>query len=73
MPQILLMLLHEWFIKTFATYSLDLLQQSDSVAVVWGVTAQLLLNTVPKRLVNNLCHSSLQTTEREREGKHLKQ
>lgn len=31
--------------------------------VVWRITVQLLLKTVPKRPVKNLCHSALKTTE----------
>lgn len=45
------------------TYSLDFLEQNDSMAVVWRITVQLLLKIVPKRPVNNLCHSALQATE----------
>lgn len=42
------------------TYSLDLPEQGDSVAVVRRVAAQLLLKTVPKRPVDDLRDSALQ-------------
>lgn len=54
------------------TYSLDFLEQSDSMGVVWRIAVQLLSKTVPKRPVNNLRHSALQTTEGKIITKHHK-
>lgn len=53
----------------FLTYCFDFLQQNDSMVVVWRITVQLLLKTVPKRLVNNFFYSALQAIKGNNIGK----